>query len=67
MRARKATGDLLEGNVTLDEQWQAIADKVTQDAAAVRCTPSEYRSGLRFIMYELDVALKASEETNPED
>lgn len=46
----------------IDEEFEALADQVSQAASQVRCPVEDYQAGLRSIIERLKVDLRASEE-----
>jgi len=45
--------------------FDEIAREASERAAAVKCSPEEYREGLREIISTLETDIRASEETSP--
>ncbi len=50
----------------LEEQFDEIAQHTCNAAAKVKCSPMEYREGLLYIIGELQTAVQASKETDPD-
>lgn len=48
--------------MTSDEEFEALAQDVSQRAASVECSPETYRNGLRDIINLLESDITASEQ-----
>jgi hypothetical protein len=57
-RAKKRTGD------GVDDEFEALAQQVSRDAAKIDCSAMEYRRGLQTIIERLKVDQRANAETN---
>lgn len=51
----------------VEDAFDDLADQVSVDAAAIDCSPSDYREGLRGIISRLQADIAASLETAPEE
>ncbi len=49
---------------SIDDQFEEIAQRVSREAASVKCSPEDYRAGLRGIIETLKTDIRASEETS---
>lgn len=47
-----------------DEEFEELAQRVSQEASRIDCSPEEYRDGLRTIIDTLKADLRASGETS---
>jgi hypothetical protein len=48
-------------------QFEVLAEETSSQAAAIECTPGEYREGLTTIIERLMTDRQASRETSPEE
>jgi len=46
------------------DKFQALAEQISRDAAAVECSPEQYREGLALIIDMLEADKRANEETS---
>jgi len=58
--AKQLTG----GGGGVDEEFEALAQQVSRDAAKIDCSPAAYRRGLQTIIELLKVDQRANAETN---
>lgn len=49
---------------SIEFEFEKLAEQVSERAAAIDCTPEEYRDGCRMIISQLETDIMASEETS---
>lgn len=50
-----------------ERKFEELADTISEQAALVPCSPTEYQDGLQVLIDRLEADLNASLETDPPD
>lgn len=48
-----------------EEEFEKLIEETSERAAAIECSPDEYREGLRGLIGQCRIDIQASEETDP--